>query len=240
MLELKGISVRRGATQVLHGVDLSVEKGEIVALIGANGAGKSTTLLTISGLLRPVAGTIRWRTDGGDVSLERQSPEAIVRAGVVHCPEGRQIFGSLSVAENLAMGAYTRSDRQDIGRDIEEVHSLFPILRERAHVAGGALSGGEQMMLAIGRALLARPRILLLDEPSLGLAPKMIDQIFDVIENLRERGTTCLLIEQNAAVALDIADRAYVMENGRIVMSGSGRELASDDAVRRAYLGGAA
>jgi branched-chain amino acid transport system ATP-binding protein len=240
MLELSKISVRRGATQVLHEVDLKVEEGEIVALIGANGAGKSTTLLTISGLLRPVAGTVRWHADGREHNLNRLSPEAIVRAGVVHCPEGRQIFGSLSVAENLAMGAYTRADRADVARDVEEVYALFPLLKERARIAGGALSGGEQMMLAIGRALLARPRILLLDEPSLGLAPKMVEQIFDVIEDLRTRGTTCLLIEQNAAAALDIADRAYVMENGRIVTSGSGRELAADDAVRRAYLGGGA
>lgn len=240
MLELSKISVRRGATQVLHEVDIRVGEGEIVALIGANGAGKSTTLLTISGLLRPLAGAIRWHAGGKETDLHRLSPEAIVRAGVVHCPEGRQIFGSLSVAENLAMGAYTRTDRADVARDVEEVYALFPILKERARIAGGALSGGEQMMLAIGRALLGRPRILLLDEPSLGLAPKMVEQIFDVIENLRRRGTTCLLIEQNAAAALDIADRAYVMENGRIVMSGSGRELAADDAVRRAYLGGAA
>jgi branched-chain amino acid transport system ATP-binding protein len=237
VLEVRALDVFRGATHVLKDVSFDVRQGELAALIGANGAGKSTTLLTLSGLLRARAGTATAGSDRAAIDLLRAGPEAIVRAGVIHCPEGRQIFQSLTVAENLAMGAYTRSDAAEVARTTAEVHGLFPILAERASVAAGTLSGGEQMMLALGRALLAAPRLLLLDEPSLGLAPKMVETIFDVIASLKARGVTILLVEQNAAMALEIADRAYVLEHGRIVLSGPGAELAENDEVRRAYLG---
>lgn len=240
MLEVNGLNVFRGATHVLKDVSFSVREGELAALIGANGAGKSTTLLTLSGLLRAKGGTALMRGADGDIELTRASAERIVRCGLIHCPEGRQIFQSLTVAENLAMGAYTRTDGDGIAADTEEVYALFPILKERAKLPAGTMSGGEQMMLAMGRSLLARPRLLLLDEPSLGLAPMVVETIFDVIVSLRARGVTILLIEQNAAMALEIADRAHVMENGRIVLSGTGRELADNDRVRQSYLGGAA
>lgn len=237
LLAIDGLNLRRGATQVLHDLSLQVRKGEIVALIGANGAGKSSTLQAVSGLLRPVSGRIGFAGPGGAVDLVGQSTDAIVRHGVIHCPEGRQIFRSLTVHENLMMGAYARRDRTAIAAELAHVHRLFPILAERAPVTAGALSGGEQMMLAIGRSLLSRPVLLLLDEPSLGLAPQYIERIFDVIAQLRADGVTVLLIEQNAAMALEIADRAYVIEHGRITMSGTGATLARDDRVRRAYLG---
>lgn len=240
MLEVHDLNVFRGATHVLKGVSFGVGEGELAALIGANGAGKSTTLLTLSGILRPRSGTAVLRRGGKEFDLARLPSEKIVRAGLIHCPEGRQIFQSLSVAENLAMGAYTQRDKAAIKKTMEEVHTLFPILAERAGLAAGSLSGGEQMMLAIGRALLARPRMLLLDEPSLGLAPQVVDKIFDVIARLKSTGVTILLIEQNAAMALDVADAAHVMENGRIVLSGTGAELASNDRVRQSYLGLAA
>ncbi|MET3663149.1 ABC transporter ATP-binding protein [Aquamicrobium ahrensii] len=237
MLEVRDLHVFRGATHVLKGISLDVREGEMAALIGANGAGKSTTLQTLSGLLRPRSGTAVFQGASGPVDLTRKPPERIVGEGLVQSPEGRQIFQSLSVAENLAMGAYLRTDRDEVRQTLERVHDLFPILKERAKAAGGTLSGGEQMMLAIGRALLAQPRLLLLDEPSLGLAPQMIERIFDVIATLKQQGTTILLVEQNAAMALDIADRAYVLENGVITLSGTGPELAGNDRVRRAYLG---
>ena len=237
MLEVSGLNVFRGATHVLKDVSFEVGKGELVALIGANGAGKSTTLLALSGLLPVRAGSARMKTDAGALELTRASTEAIVRAGLIHCPEGRQIFQSLTVEENLALGAYTRSDRDWIAKTTREVHDLFPILRERASLPAGALSGGEQMMVAMGRALLGAPKLLLLDEPSLGLAPKVIETIFDVIAELKARGVTILLIEQNAAMALEIADRAHVMENGRVTLSGTGAELGENDRVRQTYLG---
>jgi branched-chain amino acid transport system ATP-binding protein len=237
MLEVRDLNVFRGATHVLKDLSFNVATGELAALVGANGAGKSTTLLTLSGLLKARSGTAVARAGEASIDLLRASPEAIVRAGVVQCPEGRQIFQSLTVAENLAMGAYTRFDKGEIARVTDEVHALFPILAERRSVAAGTLSGGEQMMLAIGRALLAAPRLLLLDEPSLGLAPRMVEAIFDVIARLKASGVTILLIEQNAAMALDLADRAYVLEHGRIAISGTGAELAGDDEVRRVYLG---
>lgn len=237
MLDVSGLNVFRGATHVLRDLSFSVANGELAALVGANGAGKSTTLLTLSGLLKARSGSATLRSGSTLLDLTRASPEKIVRAGVVQCPEGRQIFQSLTVAENLAMGAYTRSDAAEVRHTLEEVNTLFPILAERRGLAAGMLSGGEQMMLAIGRALLATPRLLLLDEPSLGLAPKMVELIFDVILRLKQQGVTILLIEQNAAMALEIADRAYVMEQGRIVISGSGAELAGNDEVRRIYLG---
>ncbi|UUP19750.1 ABC transporter ATP-binding protein [Nitratireductor thuwali] len=240
MLEIRDLNVFRGATHVLKGVSFQVREGELAALIGANGAGKSTTLLALSGLLRPRSGTAILRSGGKEFDLTRLASEKIVRAGLIHCPEGRQIFQSLSVAENLAMGAYAQRDKVRIRETLDEVHSLFPILAERAGLAAGSLSGGEQMMLAIGRALLARPRMLLLDEPSLGLAPQVVEKIFDVIARLKSTGVTILLIEQNAAMALEVADAAHVMENGRIVLSGTGAELASNDRVRQSYLGIAA
>jgi branched-chain amino acid transport system ATP-binding protein len=237
MLEVRGLNVFRGTTHVLKDVSFDVARGQLAALIGANGAGKSTTLLTLSGLLRPRSGRAVMRTDGQEIDLARASTEKIVRAGLIHCPEGRQIFQSLTVTENLAMGAYTRAGRAGIAAAMDEVHALFPILSERANLAAGSLSGGEQMMLAIGRALLAAPRLLLLDEPSLGLAPKVVETIFDVIARLKAHGVTILLIEQNAAMALEIADQAYVMENGRIVLSGTGQSLMDNDRVRQSYLG---
>ena len=237
MLEVEGLNVFRGATHVLKDVSFTVREGELAALIGANGAGKSTTLLTLSGLLRARSGSARMETVGGGLELTRAAPERIVRAGLIHCPEGRQIFQSLTVAENLAMGAYSRTDGDAVARDTEEVYALFPVLKERARLPAGTMSGGEQMMLAMGRSLLGRPRLLLLDEPSLGLAPKVVETIFDVIGTLKQRGVTILLIEQNAAMALEIADTAHVMENGRIVLSGPGRELIENDRVRQSYLG---
>lgn len=237
LLAIERLNLRRGATHVLHDLTLHVNKGEIVALIGANGAGKSSTLQAVSGLLRPLSGRIAFGRSDDTVDLVGRSSQAIVGLGVIHCPEGRQIFRSLTVRENLMMGAYARSDRAAIPDELAHVHHLFPILEERAAITAGSLSGGEQMMLAIGRALLSRPVLLLLDEPSLGLAPQYIERIFDVIERLRRDGVTVLLIEQNAAMALEIADRAYVLEHGRITLSGTGTELARDDRVRSAYLG---
>lgn len=237
MLEVADLHVFRGATHVLKGVSFAVREGELAALIGANGAGKTTTLLTVSGLIHPRSGRILMRADAKEYDLDRLPPEKIVRAGVVHCPEGRQIFQSLTVAENLAMGAYVRRDPAAVAASMDEVHALFPVLKERAKMPAGTLSGGEQMMLAIGRALLANPRLLLLDEPSLGLAPLVVEKIFEVIGRLKAAGVTILLIEQNAAMALEIADHGYVLESGRIVLSGAGAELAQNDRVKQYYLG---
>ena len=234
MLELQDVHVYYGHIHALKGVSLTVEKGELVTIIGSNGAGKTTTLMAISGLLRPRQGTIRY--NGRD--LTRMAPHEIVRAGISHCPEGRQIFAGLTVAENLTLGAYNRSDRREIARDREWVESLFPILAERRNQPAGTLSGGEQQMLAIGRALMSRPSVLLLDEPSLGLAPLLVERIFEVIQTLRQQGVTILLVEQNAYQALRIADRAYVLETGQIRLQGPARELAHDAAVKAAYLGG--
>ncbi len=236
MLELREVEVWRGPSPVLHGIDLDVQAGEIVALLGANGAGKTSTLLSLSGLLRPRRGRIRLRVDGREHDLARMAPDRIVAAGVAHCPEGRQIFGGLTVRENLRIGAHLRRDGDIVG-DEARLYELFPILRERAGGQAGLLSGGEQMMLAIARALMSRPKLLLLDEPSLGLAPRMVETIFDIIEDIRARGTTVLLVEQNAAMALEIADRGYVLEQGRIAIAGPAAELASHPRVREAYLG---
>jgi branched-chain amino acid transport system ATP-binding protein len=236
MLALEAIEVWRGPSQVLRDVSLAVEAGEIVALLGANGAGKTSALLTISGHLRPRAGRIDLEIDGRSHDLARLAPAAIVAAGVAHCPEGRQIFGAMTVLENLRLGAYLRRDGQ-VRADLDRMMQLFPILAERRSGVAGKLSGGEQMMLAIARALMSRPRLLLLDEPSLGLAPQLVEQIFDVIADIREGGTTVLLVEQNAAMALDVADRAYVLESGQVQLSGEARELADDPRVREAYLG---
>ena len=241
MLRLDGVSVRRGANEALRDVSIRVDAGEVVALVGANGAGKTTMLMTVSGLLRPAKGTVAFSPGSGapEVDLTRRRPEGIVSLGIAHCPEGRQIFASLSVRENLLVGAYLRDDAAAVARDADHVYELFPILGERRGLTAGNLSGGEQMMLAIGRALMSRPRLLLLDEPSLGLAPQITEQIFDILADINGEGTTLLLVEQNAAMALDVADRAYVLENGEITLTGTGSEVAENDQVRRSYLGAA-
>ncbi len=240
MLWLEDVHVWRGGSHAIRGISLHVAPGEIVALIGANGAGKTTTLATVSGLLRPRSGTLRYVAQGGaPVDLAGLRAEAIVQAGISHCPEGRQVFANLSVAENLRVGAYLRRDEAGVRDDMRAIEDQFPILRMRARVPGDRLSGGEQMMLVIGRALMSRPRLLLLDEPSLGLAPLLVEQIFGILERLRREGMTILVVEQNAAMALELADRAYVLEAGRIVLEGTGRALADDPDVRRAYLGAA-
>jgi branched-chain amino acid transport system ATP-binding protein len=232
VLCLTDVETHYGRIQALRGLSLDVGEGEIVALIGANGAGKTTTLRTISGLLRPARGTITLRGD----SIVGMTPDAIVRKGVVHSPEGRRIFPRLTVLENLRLGAYARTDG-DIGADQDYVLTLFPRLNERLKQKGGTLSGGEQQMLAIARALMARPKVLLLDEPSLGLSPILVDTIFSVIADVNKRGVPILLIEQNARMALQVASRGYVMETGTIVKSGAALALLADDDVRKAYLG---
>ena len=234
MLELHGLRAAYGPVEALRGVDLEVRAGELVCLLGANGAGKSSTLRAISGLVRPTGGRIVF--DGRTITgLE---PAAILTAGIAHCPEGRRVFPYLTVQENLVMGAFVRRDRDGIAADLERVCAHFPILGERRRQAAGTLSGGEQQMLAIGRALMARPRLILFDEPSLGLAPTVVETTFGIIADIRRQGTTVLMVEQNAYLALQMADRGYVMETGRIVLSGVARELMTNDHVRRAYLGG--
>lgn len=234
MLELNEVHVYYGQIQALKGVSLTVNPGEIVTIVGSNGAGKTTTLMTISGLLRPRQGSIRYQ--GRD--LTKMAPHEIVKAGISHCPEGRQIFAPLTVEENLILGAYHRRDQAQVERDRRWVEELFPVLAERRRQRAGTLSGGEQQMLAIARALMSRPQVLLLDEPSLGLAPLLVHRIFEVIRELREHGVTILLVEQNAFQALQVADRAYVLETGEIKLHGPARELADDPAVKEAYLGG--
>ncbi|MEU7933967.1 ABC transporter ATP-binding protein [Micromonospora echinofusca] len=233
LLEIDDVSLLYGRIQALHGISLTVDEGEIVALIGANGAGKSTTMRAISGI-RPVAsGSIRF--DGEDITKLRA--DLRVRRGLCQAPEGRGVFPGMTVLENLDMGAYTRRDRAGIAQDLDRVLGLFPRLAERRKQQGGTLSGGEQQMLAVGRALMSRPKLLLLDEPSMGLAPMLIQQIFDIIVEINQQGTTVLLVEQNAQQALARAHRAYVLETGRIVKSGTGAELLHDPAVKEAYLG---
>ena len=233
MLELADVHVRYGSVRALQGVSLRVETAELVALIGSNGAGKSTTLRTISGLLRPTQGTITF--EGADIT--NAATDRIVRLGISQCPEGRRIFGSLSVSDNLRLGAVSRSDAGEIAEDLETVFGLFPLLKERLGQAGGTLSGGEQQMLAIGRALMSRPRLLLLDEPSLGLAPLMVERIFATIAELKRQGRTILLVEQNVHQALDVADRAYVLETGRMTLDGPADVLRQDPKVEQSYLG---
>jgi branched-chain amino acid transport system ATP-binding protein len=233
MLELTDVDVRYGNIRALRGVSLRVAQGELVALIGSNGAGKTTTMRTISGVLRATEGAITF--EGADIS--RAATDRIVALGISHCPEGRRIVGGLTVAENLRLGAVSRSDRRAIAEDLEMVLGLFPLLKERLSQAGGTLSGGEQQMLAIGRALMSRPRLLLLDEPSLGLAPLMVERIFATIGELKAQGRTILLVEQNVHHALDIADRAYVMETGRITLEGPAAVLRHDPKVEQSYLG---
>ena len=240
MLRIEDIHVYRGHTYVLKGVSLHVAHGEIVALIGANGAGKTTLLRTISGLLRPRTGSILYRTveDKQQYNLTEATSEQIVQMGISHCPEGRGIFSQLSVKENLFIGAYLRRDKEGIQTDYERMCLIFPILRERLNQDAGSLSGGEQEMLAVGRALMSRPKLLILDEPSLGLGPLIVETLFDTLADLSAKGVTILLVEQNAVMALDLAHRAYVLETGKITLTGTGQELANNDAVRQAYLGG--
>jgi len=234
MLEINELKVSYGAIQALRGINLTLTEGEIVALIGGNGAGKSTTLVTISGLIRPLSGEIRFL----DEEITSIAPQDIVSRGVIHVPEGRRIFSSLTVEENLEMGAYLQKDKAAKQRDLEEVFNRFPRLKERRKQAGGTLSGGEQQMLAIARAMMAHPKLLLLDEPSMGLSPVLVEQIFDIIQSINEQGTSVLLVEQNAQMALSIADRGYVLETGKIVLSGAANDLLHDPLVIEAYLGG--
>jgi branched-chain amino acid transport system ATP-binding protein len=231
MLEVSGLKSAYGRIEVLHGLDLTVGKGEIVSLIGANGAGKTTLLRALSGVQPATAGAIRF--DGQDIT--RAQAHARVAAGIIQVPEGRQVFQPLSVEDNLLMGTYRR--RGDPAADMARVFALFPILAEKRRLPAGGLSGGQQQMLAVGRAMMGAPRLLLLDEPSMGLAPVIVAQIFDVIASLKAAGVTIFLVEQNANAALAISDRAYVMETGRIVMTGTGRALSADENVRKAYLG---
>jgi branched-chain amino acid transport system ATP-binding protein len=232
LLSLEGVHTYYGNIHALQGIDIEVRRGEIVTLIGSNGAGKTTTLKTISGLLHPRQGSVHYR--GEDVS--KKPAHALVRAGIGQAPEGRRIFSRLTVMENLQMGAYTRHGKE-IAQNVDHVFSLFPRLEERAHQKGGTLSGGEQQMLAIGRALMMRPEVLLLDEPSLGLSPILIQQIFAIIREINGQGTTILLVEQNAQQALEIADRGYVLQTGRVILADSAAALAANPDVRRAYLG---
>ncbi|MDP4108295.1 MAG: ABC transporter ATP-binding protein [Bacillota bacterium] len=234
MLRINDIDVFYGNIHALKGVSLEINEGEIVTLIGANGAGKSTLLKTISGLLKPKKGEVSF--EGG--SIAGKVAQAIVKKGISHVPEGRRIFAGMTVEENLELGAYLRKDKQGIREDFEKVYQLFPRLLERKKQQAGTLSGGEQQMLAMGRALMAKPRLLLLDEPSMGLAPLLVKTIFEIIREINQTGTTILLVEQNANMALSIADRAYVIETGKIVASGTAEELNQSDQIRNAYLGG--
>ncbi len=234
MLSIQNIDVYYGAIHALKGISLDVTEGEIVTLIGANGAGKSTTLRTISGLLKPKSGKIVY--EGKEIAgLPAQQ---IVGMGLSQVPEGRRIFANMTVMENLELGAYLRKDKENLAGDLKNVFAKFPRLEERKAQVAGTLSGGEQQMLAMGRALMSRPRLLLLDEPSMGLAPLLVKEIFSIIKEINEGGTTILLVEQNANMALSIADRAYVLETGRVILSGPAKELAASEEVRKAYLGG--
>ncbi len=234
LLELKDVHTYYGAIHALRGVSLSVDEGEIVTLIGSNGAGKSTTLRTISGQLKPRQGEITLR--GKRIDGER--PHVIVGLGVCQSPEGRRVFSRMTIQENLEMGAFSRDSKADVSADFDRVYSLFPRLRERINQKAGTMSGGEQQMLAIGRALMAAPTLLLLDEPSMGLAPILVEQIFDIIKTINSQGTTVLLVEQNALMALGIANRGYILQTGEIVLSDQAAALAHNEAVKKAYLGG--
>ena len=233
MLTVSGLNVYYGAIHAIHDVSLEVREGEVVSLIGANGAGKTTILHTITGLKKAASGQIVL----GDTELTSVEPHKIVTMGMAHVPEGRRIFASMSVEENLEMGAYFRKDKDQIQQDMEDVFRRFPRLKERRRQLAGTLSGGEQQMLAMGRALMSRPRILLLDEPSMGLSPLLVKEIFKIIQELNQSGMTVLLVEQNAKMALSIAHRAYVLETGNVVMEGSAKDLMDNDQVRKAYLG---
>jgi len=234
LLELTDVHTYYGAIHALRGISMSIEEGEIVTLIGSNGAGKSTTLRTISGLLKPRQGQILLR----NARIDGMAPHQIVSLGVSQSPEGRRVFARMTVHENLEMGAFSRSDRTAVAADFERAYTLFPRLRERSSQRAGTLSGGEQQMLAIGRALMAAPKVLLLDEPSMGLAPILVEQIFEIIKTINAQGTTVLLVEQNALMALGVADRGYILQTGEIVLTDQAKALANNEAVRRAYLGG--
>ncbi|SES85847.1 amino acid/amide ABC transporter ATP-binding protein 2, HAAT family (TC 3.A.1.4.-) [Natronincola peptidivorans] len=233
MLKIDNLKVAYGGIQALKGISLEVEEGKIVALIGANGAGKSTTLRSIVGLVKPEGGTITYHGE----DLSKVDTKDIVKKGITLVPEGRRVFGNLTVVENLKIGAFYRNDKKAIKEDLEWVYSLFPRLQERTWQQAGTLSGGEQQMLAVGRALMSRPKLLMMDEPSLGLAPLITKEIFKIIEEIYKQGVTILLIEQNANLSLKIADKAYVMETGKITLQGSGKELLTNDEVKKAYLG---
>ena len=233
MLEVSDLNVYYGSIHAVKGVSFSVEKGEIVTLIGANGAGKSTTLNTVAGILPARSGSVEFQGE----SILGIPAHKMVRKGIALCPEGRRVFTEMTVEENLEMGGYTRTDAEN-AETLEAVYGHFPRLRERAYQVAGTLSGGEQQMLAMGRALMGRPDLIMLDEPSMGLAPILVEEIFSIIKDLNANGTTVLLVEQNASMALSIADRGYVLETGKIVKEGTGRELLKDDDVRKAYLGG--
>lgn len=235
MLKVNDIDVYYGHIHALKGVSLNVEEGEIVTLIGANGAGKTTLLNTLSGLLRPKNGTIEYMGK----SIVGLPAQQIVRDGIIHVPEGRRVFAEMTVEENLLLGAFLRKDSQQVKKDLEKVYEIFPRLEERKKQQSGTLSGGEQQMLAIGRALMSKPKLLLLDEPSMGLAPILVQTIFEIIQEINNDGTTVLLVEQNAHMALSIADRGYVIETGKVVISGTSKELQESKLVREAYLGGA-
>lgn len=234
MLEVKDLHVHYGVIEALKGVSLEVNEGEIVSLIGANGAGKTTMLQAISGIVKKTSGEVVFLGN----SIFKANPKNIVSAGLTQVPEGRRIFTGLSVYENLMMGAFLRKDKKGIEEDIQKIYQQFPILKERINQDASTLSGGEQQMLAMGRALMAKPKLLLLDEPSMGLAPILVKEIFSIIKEINEQGTTVLLVEQNAKMALSIAHRAYVMETGKVVLSGTGEELATSPEIQKAYLGG--
>jgi len=234
MLVLEDVNVYYGAIHALKGISLEVNQGEIVTLIGSNGAGKSTCLKTISGLLRPKVGKVMFK----GINLTNTAPQTIVSQGISQVPEGRRVFANMTVIENLELGAYLRKDKPGIKEDLKRVYDLFPRLFERKAQLSGTLSGGEQQMLAMGRALMSRPQLLLLDEPSMGLAPILVKQIFSIIKEINTTGTTILLVEQNAHMALSIANRAYVLETGKIVLAGDSEQLAASEEVRKAYLGG--
>ena len=233
MLKVRDLSVQYGKIRAVRSLNIDIAAGEIVSLIGANGAGKSTTLRALSGLLKPVGGTVQF--SGRDIT--NYSSKAIVEAGISHCPEGRQIFPRMTVMENLELGAYTRKDKSRLASDFERIFTYFPVLSERRTQLGGTLSGGEQQMLAMGRALMSKPQLLLLDEPSLGLAPLFVEKIFEIIQEINKEGMTVLLIEQNAWQALHISNRGYVLETGEVSLHGPASELLHNDHVRRAYLG---
>lgn len=234
MLKVENLVVRYGMIEAIKGISFDVQDGQIVTLIGANGAGKTTTMHTISGLLKPYSGSIYL----DDKEISKLPPHKIVEIGVAQCPERRRVFASQTVEENLLLGAYVRKDKDEIRKDLDNVYNLFPRLLERKKQLAGTLSGGEQQMLAMGRALMAKPKIMLLDEPSMGLSPLLVKEIFNIIKDINNQGVTVLLVEQNAKMALGIADKAYVLETGRIVDSGTGQDLLNSDNIKKAYLGG--
>ena len=234
MLKVTDLTVHYGAIEALHGISFEVNEGEIISLIGSNGAGKTTTLHALSNIVKRTRGTVMF--EGQDIT--RLAPDSIVRTGLIQVPEGRRIFANMSVHENLELGAFTRKDRSGIKSDMEKVFTLFPRLKERIRQTGGTLSGGEQQMLAMGRALMSKPKLLLLDEPSMGLAPILVDEIFSIIKEINAEGTTILLVEQNAFKALNIAHRAYILETGSVVKTAEASSLIKDESVKKAYLGG--